>query len=160
MVLLWSGPRGKWGHSSHLFILILKSFHLRLQRNISPAVVPAGGRAWRRAGSIVHWEIDGIYWENGGIETTVVLGNGDIGSQINISRIIIFVKIIKIVKICRFWATLESCQLVKHCSIWTNFVLLNSHMVDLPRAIKKCSQKFLSAPVWTRKIWFARKMQN
>ena len=71
-----------------------------------------------------------------------------------------FVKIIKIIKICRFWASLESCQLVKHCPIWTNFVLLNSHKVDLPRAMKKCSQKFPSAPVRIRKIWFARKMQN
>ena len=44
-----------------------------------------------------------------------------------------FVKIIKIIKICRFWASLElSCQLVKHCLIWKNFVLLNSHVQGRP----------------------------
>ena len=47
-----------------------------------------------------------------------------------------FVKIIKFIKICRLWATLESCQFVKHCPIWTHFVLLNSHRVDLPRSIE------------------------
>ena len=49
-------------------------------------------------------------------------------------------------KKCWFWATLESCQSVKYCPIWTNFVLLNSHRVDLPRAMKRNSQKFQSAP--------------
>ena len=45
--------------------------------------------------------------------------------------------------ILRFWANLESCQSVKYCPIWKNFVLLNSHRVDLPRAISK---KFQIAP--------------
>ena len=75
-------------------------------------------------------------------------------------KLTFFVKIIQIIKFRQFWTTLESCQLVKHCPIWTNFVLLYSHKVDLPRAMKKCSQKFPSAPVRIRKIWFVRKMQN
>ena len=71
-----------------------------------------------------------------------------------------FVKITIIIKICRFWATLESCQLVKYCPIWTGFILLNSHRVDLQREMKKWSQKFSSAPVRTHKIWFARKISH
>ena len=51
---------------------------------------------------------------------------------------------------------------ILHCPIRTNFVMLNSHRVYLPRAIQIISQKFQSTPVRTstRKIWFARKMQN
>ena len=67
---------------------------------------------------------------------------------------------VKMIKICQSWAPLESYRLVKYCPIWTNFILLNSHKVDLPRAIKHILQKFPGAPVRTRKIWFACQVQN
>ena len=81
-------------------------------------------------------------------------------SKVAQNRQILIILII-FTKKCWFWATLESCQSVRYCPIWTNFVLLNSHRVYLPRAIKTIAQKSQSAPVAvrTRKIWFERKMQ-